>query len=335
MSAKLRVAGIAASLAVLITLILLVARPSLDPARIKPLVLVIGAWIAFGCAAWLLRKVTIRLAVGLILAGGIAVQVVALSGPPQNSSDLYRYIWDGRVQAAGIDPYLYAPGAAGVVGLRNDFLWPRPGTGPGHYGGCVKKNRESAADPADSLVVGCTMLNRPGVPTVYPPVAEAYFFAVHLAAPGDDSTTPIQAAAAAFAMLITVILLFGLRRLGRDPRLAALWAWCPTVALEAGQNGHADVVAVALTLVALLLLARARTEGRTALGGVLLGLAIATKVTPVLVVPAVLRRCWLLISASAVAAISLVYAPHAMAVGRKLLGFLPGYLKQEGYSSGN
>jgi hypothetical protein len=337
MSAKLRVAGIVVSLAVLTILILLVARPSLDPARIKPLPLVIGAWIAFGCAAWLLRKVTIRLAVGLILAGGIAVQVVALSGPPQNSSDLYRYIWDGRVQAAGIDPYLYAPGDEGVVALRNDFLWPSatPGTGPGHYGGCIKKNRTSAADPAYSLVVGCAMLNRPGVPTVYPPVAEAYFFAVHLAAPGDDSTTPFQAAAAAFATLITVILLFGLRGLGKDPRLAALWAWCPTVALEAGQNGHVDVVAVAFTLVALLLLARARTQGRTVLGGVLLGLGIATKVTPVLVMPAVLRRGWLLISASAVTAISLVYAPHVMAVGRKIIGFLPGYLKQEGYSTGN
>jgi Glycosyltransferase family 87 len=337
MSAKLRIAGIVLSLAALAILILLVARPSLDPARIKPLALVAGAWVAFGCAAWLLRKVTVRLAVGLILAGGIAAQVAALSGPPQNSSDLYRYIWDGRVQAAGIDPYLYAPGDAGVVALRNEFLWPstRPGTGPGHYGGCVKRNIKSAADPAYSLVVGCAMLNRPGVPTVYPPVAEAYFFALQLAAPGDDSTTPIQAAAAAFAMLTTVILLFGLRGLGKDPRLAALWAWCPTVALEAGQNGHVDVVAVAFTLVALLLLARARTEGRIVLGGVLLGLAIATKVTPVLVVPAVLRRGWLLISASAVAAISLVYAPHVMAVGRKILGFLPGYLKQEGYSTGN
>ena len=337
MSAKLRVAGIVLSLAALTMLILLVARPSLDPARIVPLVLLYGAWVAFGCAAWLLRKVAVPLAVGLILAGGIAVQVVALSGPPHNSSDLYRYIWDGRVQAAGIDPYLYAPGDQGVVALRNDFLWTSagPGTASGHYGGCITKNRKSAVDPAYSLVVGCTKLNRPGVPTVYPPVAEAYFFAVQLAAPADDSATPIQAAAAAFATLTTVILLFGLRALGKDPRLAALWAWCPTVALEAGQNGHVDVVAVALTLVALLVLARARTEGRTVLGGVLLGLAIATKVTPVLVVPAVLRRGWLLISASAMAAISLVYAPHVMAVGRKVLGFLPGYLKQEGYSSGN
>jgi hypothetical protein len=331
MSPKLRVAGIAASLAVQAALILLLARPSIDPARIRPIVLIAGAWIAFGCAAWLVRKVAVRLAVGLILIGGIAVQVVALSGPPQSSSDLYRYIWDGRVQAAGIDPYLYAPGDAGVARLRNDFLWS--GTGPGGYGDCVR-NQKDSADPADSLVAGCTLLNRPKVPTVYPPVAEAYFLAVQLAAPADDSTTPIQAAAAACAVLVTLILLFGLRTLGKDLRLAALWAWCPMVALEAGQNGHVDVVAVAFTAVALLLLARARTEGRTVLGGILLGLAIATKVTPVLVAPAVLRRGWWLICASAGMAISLVYAPHVLAVGEKIVGFFPGYLNQEGYSKG-
>jgi len=327
MSAKLRVAAIISLLLVLASMVLLVARPGLDPARLLPLALVVGAWIAFGCAAWLLRKVTLKLAVGLILAGGIALQVVAMTGPPRNSSDSYRYIWDGRVQAAGIDPYLYAPADEGVARLRNDFLWPS------HYGVCTK-TEISAIHPADSVVAGCSKLNRVRVPTVYPPVAEAYFLAVQLVAPADDSTIPIQAAAASFAVLVTVILLFGLRRLGKDPRLAALWAWCPTVILECGQNAHVDVVAVALTLVALLLLARAKTEGRTVLGGVLLGLAIATKVTPVLVLPAVLRRGWLLISASVAAAISLVYAPHVLAVGRKIIGFFPGYLHQEGYSTG-
>ena len=327
MSPKLRVAAIISLLLVLGSMVLLVARPGLSPARLKPLALVAGAWIAFGCAAWLLRKATLKLAVGLILVGGIALQVVAMTGPPRNSSDSYRYIWDGRVQAAGIDPYLYAPADEGVARLRNDFLWP------GHHGVCTK-TEISTINPADSVVAGCSKLNRVRVPTVYPPVAEAYFLAVQLVAPADDSTIPIQAAAASFAVLVTVILLFGLRRLGKDPRLAALWAWCPTVILECGQNAHVDVVAVALTLVALLLLARAKTEGRTVLGGVLLGLAIATKVTPVLVVPAVLRRGWLLISASVAAAISLVYAPHVLAVGSKIIGFFPGYLHQEGYSTG-
>jgi hypothetical protein len=332
MSAKLRVAAIISLLLVLGSMVLLVAQPGLDPARLLPLALIVGAWIAFGCAAWLLRKVTLKLAVGLILVGGIALQVVAMIGPPRNSSDSYRYIWDGRVQAAGIDPYLYAPVDQGVARLRNDFLWS--GTGPGHYVDCAKTNQISTTHPADSVVAGCSKLNRIRVPTVYPPVAEAYFLAVQLVAPADDSAVPIQAAAASFAVLVTVILLFGLRRFGKDPRLAALWAWCPTVILECGQNAHVDVVAVALTLVALLLLARAKTEGRTVLGGILLGLAIATKVTPVLVAPAVLRRGWLLISASVAAAISLVYAPHVLAVGSKIIGFFPGYLHQEGYSTG-
>ena len=147
----------------------------------------------------------------------------------------------------------------------------------------------------------------------------------------DSSTMPIQATTAFIAVLTTVLLLFGLRRLGRDVRMAALWSWCPTVALEAGNSAHVDVVAVAITAAALLVLATARTRRRTALGGVLLGLAIATKMTPVLTVPAVLRRRWMTVVLAAGSAFTVVYIPHVLAVGGKVIGFLPGYLQQEGY----
>jgi hypothetical protein len=100
-----------------------VVRPSLNPAQIRPLPLIAGAWIAFLCAAWLLRRVPLRASVMLILLGGIAIQLAAVSAPPQNSDDLYRYIWDGRVQAAGIDPYAYVPLARQLTGLRDEFLW--------------------------------------------------------------------------------------------------------------------------------------------------------------------------------------------------------------------
>jgi hypothetical protein len=337
---RLRIAAIAACLLVLTGLILMLARPGLIPARtglgtakIQPIELVGLAWVVFGCAVWLARKAAVKLVVGLILIGGVALQVAALTGPPQNSSDLYRYIWDGRVQMAGIDPYLYAPGDAGVAQLRDDLLWsPNSGNHPG-YPDCVP-DAKNTADPGDSLVAGCTKLNRPKVPTVYPPVAEAYFTAIQVVAPADDSTTPVQGAAAAFAVLTTVLLLFGLRRQGKDPRLAALWAWCPTVALEAGQNGHVDVVGVALTAAALLLLATAQARKRKIVGGVLLGLAIATKITPVLAVPGVLRRGWREICAAAVSVVAIVYVPHVIAVGSKIIGFFPGYLNQEGYSTG-
>jgi hypothetical protein len=69
-------------------------------------------------------------------------------------------------------------------------------------------------------------------------------------------------------------------------------------------------------------------------GGILLGLAIATKLTPVLTVPALLRRRWLTVAVAAGGAFIAVYLPHVLLVGAKVIGFLPGYLHQENYASG-
>lgn len=327
MNGKLRVAGIGLALSVMAGLVLLVVRPSLDPARLRPLPLIVGAWLAFLVAAWLLRKVPKRTAVVLILLGGIGLQAVAVSVPRAYSNDLYRYMWDGRVQAAGIDPYQYVPTATQLTGLRNEFLfYPKA-----QY--CVSPGYVSS-HPAAELTAGCTRINRPAVPTIYPPVAEAFFLAVYYLHPADDSSMPIQAAMAAVAVLVTVLLLAGLGRLGRDVRMAALWAWCPTVALEAGNSAHVDVIAVGITAAAMFLLATARTTRRTALGGILLGLAIATKLTPLLTVPALVRRRWLTVAVAASSAFVAVYVPHVLLVGTKVIGFLPGYLRQENYTTG-
>jgi hypothetical protein len=354
-NAKLRVAAISLALVVVSGLVLLLVRPGHDPARLRPLPLLIGAWMAFIAAAWLLRKVPLRSAVALILLGGVAVQLVAVSAPPQNSNDLYRYIWDGRVQAAGVDPYAYVPTASQLTGLRDEFLF-HPGA---EY--CVSQ-AYVVSHPAAELAAGCTAINRPTVPTIYPPVAEAYFLGVHYLPGGASSTKPIQGATALVAVLVTVLLLFGLRRLGRDVRTAALWSWCPMVALEAGNSAHVDVVAAGLAAAAILMLATARTTRRTILGGILLGLAIATKPTPALTIPALLARgdnpprppregiargddparlpragLWrrrFTIAAAAGSAFVAVYVPHLLAVGSKVIGFLPGYLQQEDYTSG-
>src|SRR5271166_1337363 len=334
MSAKLRVGAIIAALVMICGLEFLVVRPHADPLPLQPLPLVVGAWMLFAVAAWLLRGVSLRWAVGLIVIGGIVIQIVAMSAAPQQSDDMYRYMWDGRVQAAGIDPYAFVPSAPQLAHLRDPFLW----TGTHwsfHFPHCVWPHTPVPGHPGSTLAAGCTRINRPTVPTIYPPVAEAYFLALHYVTPVHAGSTPVQAAAGACAVLVTLVLLAGLRRLGRDLRWAALWAWCPTVALEAGNNAHVDVVAVLLAAVALLILARPDGGRRGALlGGALLGLAIATKMTPVLAGPAVLRRRWRAVIAAAGSAVAAVYLPHVLAVGSRVVGFLPGYLQQEGYNSG-
>ena len=71
-------------------------------------------------------------------------------------------------------------------------------------------------------------------------------------------------------------------------------------------------------------------------GGALLALAIWTKVTPVLIAPAVLRRRRpVAVISAGVAATIIVYLPHVLAVGSGVIGFLPGYLQQEGYANGS
>ncbi|HEY2277338.1 MAG TPA: glycosyltransferase 87 family protein [Streptosporangiaceae bacterium] len=332
MTAKARVSAASAALVIICGLEFLVIHPAADPLPVplQPLPLVTVAWVLFAAAVWLLRGVPLRWAVALIIIGGIAIQIVAVSGPPQSSTDLYRYMWDGRVQAAGYDPYAYVPTAPQLAHIRDPFLFthqaPRFCVGPGVA---------EPGYPGLTLAPGCTRINRPTVPTIYPPVAEFYFLALHYATPVWAGSTPVQAAAGACAVLVTLLLLAGLRWLRRDLRWAALWAWCPTVALEAGNNAHVDVVAVLLTLAALLVLAlRGKRRHGALLGGTLLGLAIATKVTPVLVGPAVLKRRWASVVGAAAGAVAVVYLPHVLAVGSKVIGFLPGYLQQEGYDSG-
>jgi len=349
----------AAGVLVLVVLAALVAQPAdLVPRLDGPIRLVTfigGSWLAYAAGAVLVRRLPVRWAVVLIVAGGISLPLVAgfaggdqrgifaggdqrgivaggdqhgIFGPPRSSDDLYRYMWDGRVQAAGVDPYRYVPAAPELVELRDDFLWPERA----HW--CVSLD---AVDPdaGRPLVPGCTLINRPTVHTIYPPVAEALFLAIHRLSPPDSGIVPVQLVMAAFAAATTVLLLVGLRSARVDPRLAVLWAWCPVVAVEAGSNAHVDVVAAFLTGLALLVLAGVRTRSASALGGVLFGLAVASKLTPALVAPALLRRRPIIVAVAAAGAVAAVYLPHVLSVGSAVIGYIPGYLSEEGYTEGS
>lgn len=284
-------------------------------------VLMAAAWLLFAIGAWLIRSVPRKTAATLILLGGMALPLAAGFAPPRTSDDLYRYIWDGRVQSAGISPYRYVPAAPELAGLRDDFLWPPQSAW------CVSTG-------AGDLVAGCSLINRPAVHTIYPPAAQLYFAAVQRLSPAGSREGPIQLASALMAAAVTVLLLIALPKVGADPRLAALWAWCPLVAIEAGNNAHLDVAGAFLAAAALIVAAAAKSWRGTAAGAVLLGLAIATKITPALVGPSLLRRRPLTVLCASLATLAVVYLPHLITVGPAVLGYLPEYLAAEGYRSG-
>ncbi|MFJ1704782.1 hypothetical protein [Kitasatospora sp. NPDC088346] len=272
--------------------------------------------LLFGLAVALLRRVPARRAAALVLAGSLAVAATGLLAPPRTSDDAYRYVWDGRVQAAGLSPYRYAPDDPALAGLRTRSPDLFPPAAP-----CTGwDERRTAAGQ-------CSRINRPAVPTLYPPVAEGWFLGLHAFGGG---VRTVQLGGALLAVATTGLLLTR-----RRPVRAALWGWCPGVALWAVNDAHVDALG-ALLLVAGLLVA---VRGRRAAGGVLFGAAIAVKLVPVLALPGALsgvlarrpRPRDLLLPGVALATVALAYLPYLALSGTGVLGYLPGYLREEGY----
>ncbi|MFE7524595.1 glycosyltransferase 87 family protein [Kitasatospora sp. NPDC057542] len=272
----------------------------------------------FALGLFLLRKVADRQVAPLVLIGSILVAGAGLLAPPRTSDDAYRYVWDGRVQAAGVSPYAHAPDDLALLRLRDTGLFPAGD-------GCTAwdERRTAAGD--------CTRINRPAVHTVYPPVAEAWFLVAHLFG---DGVRGVQVGGALLAVATTGVLLATGGR-----RRAALWGWCPGVTIWAVNDAHVDTLG-ALLLVAGLACAARRRAGA---GGALLGAAVATKLLPALALPGAVSgllarrptRSDLVLAATVLGTFVAAYLPYVAVSGVGVLGYLPGYLREEGYEQGH
>ncbi|MEO3785327.1 hypothetical protein ABGB12_18515 [Actinocorallia sp. B10E7] len=277
----------------------------------------------FAVAVVALRSVRRALVPFLVLAGTVAVLATGLLEPPRTSDDSYRYLWDGRVQAEGISPYAHPPAAPELAELRARApeLFP---VGTDCKGWDLRKAKAGF----------CSHVNRPTVPTIYPPVAEGYF-AVLYRLGGGYGVRAAQVGGAVLALSLCALLLWLLPSERRWQ--AALWGWFPGVTVWAVNDAHVDTLGVLLVVGGLALAARGRLVG----GGALLGAAIATKLIPALAVPGAMSGMFarrprlkdLVLPVTALAVVALTYVPHVLASGSGVLGYLPGYLKEEGYDS--
>jgi hypothetical protein len=301
--------------------------------RARPTALIICTvvlWLLFTLAILSLRRVPTRPAIALVLIGSALIGGAAMAGPPNTSTDSARYAWDGIVQNAGISPYRYVPVDDALGSLRPDWLFPTPLQNADGTDRCP----DPRADPTFSTPSHqplCSALNRPKVPTIYPAAAELFFAGVRLVTGPSAEYWPLQLTGLLMSLAITAMLIVALRRRNLDPRWAALWGWSPIVATEAITNSHIDILGTLLALVATLLVSR----GLRFRGGIALGAAIAVKLVPVIAAPALLRRQpWKVIAASIIT-FAVLYIPYVIATGIAVLGYLPGYLSEEGYNDGS
>lgn len=264
-------------------------------------------WYLLGLLLLSRAELRPRTVILLVLGVSAALQALALTRLPRTSNDVLRYIWDGKVQLAGIDPYRYAPTAPQLIPLHEPLLFSNVGC---------------------PVPTGCALLNRPEVHTIYPPVAQAAFDLVRLVTlGGHGGERGFQLAASIGVLVITALLL---RRRAMPLWAAAAWGWCPIVVSEFGNNAHIDWLAILLSLLAI----GAFTAARPAWAGAWLGAAIATKLYPALLLPSLLKRHPMRVLGVASLVVVVGYLPHVLAVGGAVIGYLPGYLNEEGYSTG-
>ena len=325
--------------------------PILD--RRWQLLAALAAWaLAWAVGVVAALKLPTRVALVLVLGAGLALRVAALGGAPTTSDDLYRYAWDARVQEAGVNPYVHPPDSGELAHLREPWLWP-------DVAGCAELDRPP----------GCTRINRPAVPTIYPPLAQTWFAAVAAIGPDGARHTTWQVAGLATEVAVLALLPVALGRWGGDRRWSALYALCPAPVVEMVHNGHVDGLGIVFVLGALAVVAPSTTYGsprrfwwsraaglptdgppertgatwwRPVGAGALIGAAAMVKLYPAVVVLALVgaapgRRSGALARAGAAAlAVGVAaYLPHVVDVGWRVVGFLPGYLEEEDYVEGS
>ena len=248
-------------------------------------------------AAWIvIRARPSNTTVLIAVAFAILFRLSILFAPPYLSDDIYRYVWDGRVQAAGINPYRYIPAAPELAHLRDETIYP-------------KINRKDWAH------------------TIYPPVAQVVFF---LSTRINESVTWMKATMLLFELITIWAVARLLRLLGRPRQLLLMYAWHPLVVWEFAGSGHVDAISICFIALALLAWQKKSDLGT----GVALACATLVKLFPVVLVPAMLNRGrWLIAPILAITIIA-GYLAYLSVGPAAVLGSLPGYTHEMGLFTG-
>jgi alpha-1,6-mannosyltransferase len=203
------------------------------------------------------------------------------------SDDFYRYVWDGLVQQAGINPYYYPPEASQLAFLRDDTIFP--------------------------------MINRKWALTIYPPGAQLFFRTMAWLCPGKLVAMKgviLLADAGSIALLLRL-----LKQLERSQSLVLLYAWHPLVAVELGISGHLDGLMIPFVLLAFLW----RFTKHPWLAGLALGAATLIKLYPAILLPVLYRRRGWEMPIAFLAIVGAGYLLYLDA-GRQIIGYLPYYM---------
>ncbi|MEO0618287.1 MAG: glycosyltransferase 87 family protein [Pseudomonadota bacterium] len=190
---------------------------------------------------------------------GALARLALFASEPILEDDYQRYLFDGAVVSAGLNPYAVVPGEAAT-----------------------------SSDPTLAVVAkhaGLTLerVNHPEIRTIYPPGAQAFFALAHQMQPFSLLAWRAVVMMGDAATLMLIILL--LQHVGRSTLWAALYWWNPLVIKELTNSAHMEGVLIPFIMLAVL----ASVRGRGLMASGALAIAGAIKFWPIILFPVLMR----------------------------------------------
>jgi hypothetical protein len=180
----------------------------------------------------------------------IAFRVPLAVAPVNRDNDMIRYLWDGRVQTLGLNPYGVVPADEALAFTHTD------------------ETREMPSAQAK---------------TPYPPAAQLFY---RLIVSIKDSSRAMKLALVFCELLTMLVVWRWLLATGRSQWLALAYAWSPLAVLEVAHSGHIDALGALWIAAAAFWISRKRT----ALATIAFVLAVTTKLLPIVLIPLLWRR---------------------------------------------
>jgi alpha-1,6-mannosyltransferase len=217
----------------------------------------------FRAPAFPMRVIIIGLALAAIW------HLLFLLKPPGLDDDIHRYLWDGRIQRIGYNPYTAIPIDPKLAELHT----PETRT-----------------------------LNHPDLPSPYPAGAELFFRAVTAI---HESVFALKISFVLCDLAIIFVLFDVLQRTGQGPHWILAYAWHPLLATEVAGSGHIDILGALLLLVSFAALLRRWR----ALAALAFGLAVAVKLLPIVLLPLYWKRVRIRDALLTAIVVALLYVP--------------------------
>lgn len=217
--------------------------------------------LLFAIYIYVLIKIRDDKQVKFYIIAGILFRLILILAIPNLSDDVYRFIWDGRLWANGINPFSYLPSEV----INNPEL-RIPGLNQALY----------------------EKLNSPDYFTIYPPVSQfVFWFSVQLS---PNSLLGSVIVMRLCVLLAEIAIIFLLIKITKQQQIASnnilIYVCNPLVILELTGNLHFEVFMILFILGSIYFLSRKKLL----LSAFSYSLAIAAKLIPLIFLPLFIDR---------------------------------------------